>query len=95
MQNKEVAEFFMKKVRYSVFKPDGSELSGAQSKNSYQVLWFDPKMKNYEMFVEHLIQKRLVHANIELVLVVDKPEHMIGVLSVWSTKKTQKEGGKY
>jgi hypothetical protein len=45
-------------------------------------------MKNYEMFVEHLIAKRLVHAQIEPVLVVDKAEHMVGVLSMWSTKKT-------
>ena len=40
------------------------------------------------MFVEYLIAKRLAHAQIEPVLVVDKSEHMIGVLSMWSTKKT-------
>jgi hypothetical protein len=26
MQNREVEKIFMKKVRYSLFKPDGSEL---------------------------------------------------------------------
>ena len=42
-------------------------------------------MKNYEIFVEYLIEKRLVHASVEPVLVVDKIEHLTGVVNIWST----------
>lgn len=49
------------------------------------MLWYDPKMKNYEMLVKHLDEKRLMHASIEVLLVVDKPEHMKGVLEIWQS----------
>ena len=32
--------------------------------NKYYVLWYDSKMRNYELFVEYLVKKRLVQAEI-------------------------------
>ena len=32
--------------------------------NKYYVLWYDSKMRNYDLFVEYLVKKRLVQAEI-------------------------------
>ena len=42
----------------------------------YYVFWYDPKMKNYQLLLEYIINKRLVQADIQPVLVVDKESHM-------------------
>ena len=69
MQNKEVVEFKDKKAEYIIFKPDGKEYE--PEPGSYQVLWFDSKMKNYELLVEFFKKKRIIRAQVVSMLVVD------------------------
>ena len=62
MQNKEVQEFYMKKVDYKFFDEQGEQFEPIVG--TYQILWYDPKMKNFELLQEHLNKKRLIHAQI-------------------------------
>jgi hypothetical protein len=50
------------------------------------VLWFDPKMKNYELLVAFIKKKRIAFAEINPLLIVDKTEHLEGVNKIWSEK---------
>ena len=55
--------------------------------NKYYVLWYDSKMRNYELFVEYLVKKRLVQAEIQPILVVDKEAHMDKVQEIWQSSQ--------
>jgi len=79
-----VEEVYNKTVHYVLFESDGSEFE--QSKDCYNVLWFDPKMKNYELLVAFIKKKRIAFAEINPFLIVDKTEHMEGVTKIWSEK---------
>ena len=84
MQNKEAEEVYDKKARFVLFTPEGEQFNESTilkestaetstiSGSKYYVLWYDSKMRNYELFVEYLAKKRLVQADIQPVLVVDK-----------------------
>lgn len=39
---------------------NSSTLTGSK----YFVLWYDSKMKNYELFIDYLLKKRMVQAEI-------------------------------
>ena len=60
MLNKEVDEFKDKKLTYVLFKPDGSLYE--QTPFTYQILWLDSKMKNYELLLAYIKKKRIVRA---------------------------------
>ena len=72
MQNKEAEEVYDKLARFVLFRPDGEQfnestiLNAAQSDTAtisgskYFVLWYDSKMRNYELLIEYLVKKRLV-----------------------------------
>ena len=51
---------------------------------AHTVLWFDPKMKNYQLFVEYLEEQVLTHAKINVILVVDKHVHLTTVKGMWA-----------
>ena len=59
-------------------------------KGAYQVLWFDPKMKNYELLLGYIQKKRIAFAEICPVLVVDQTEHMEGVIKIWSERPVER-----
>ena len=61
-----------------LFEKDDSEYQ--QNSKAYQILWFDSKMKNYELMLSFIMKKRVVRAVIDPILVVDQPAHMTGVL---------------
>jgi len=82
MQNKEIDEFKDKKVYWTLFEPDSKEYVPAP--NSYQIIWFDAKMKNYENLITFLTKKRVLRTAVHPVLLVDKETHMKGVLEVWA-----------
>lgn len=51
---------------------------------TYYVFWHDSKMKNYELFVEYLLKKKLVQARIVPILVVDKETYVSRVREIWA-----------
>jgi hypothetical protein len=59
-------------------------------KGAYQVIWFDAKMKNYELLLSYIQKKRIAFAEICPVLVVDQTEHMEGVLKIWSERPVER-----
>lgn len=42
-------------------------------------------MKNYELFIEHLLKKRLAQADIQPILLVDKELHLEKVQEIWNS----------
>jgi len=80
MQNTEAEEVYNKMARFTLFTPEGKQFNqdsiatnqgqakaGASSTISgsrYYVFWYDSKMRNYELFVEYLLKKRLTQADI-------------------------------
>ena len=85
MQNQEAADVYNKKARFVLFTHEGkqfnestlAEQQGVQgsstiSGSKYYVFWYDSKMKNYELFIDYLLARRMVQADIQPVLVVDK-----------------------
>jgi len=42
--------------------------------DTYLILWYDAKMKNYVNLIKYLQAKKIVSARISSYLVVDKPE---------------------
>ena len=40
-------------------------------------------MKNYELFIDYLLKKKMVQADIQPVLVVDKEIHLEKVQEIW------------
>ena len=102
MQNKEAEDVYDKKARFVLFKPNGDQFTEASvlvdsaksitiTGSRYYVLWYDSKMKNYQLLIEYILNKRLIQADIQPVLVVDKESHMEKVLEIWknSTKDMQ------
>lgn len=49
MQNKEVDQFYNKNVSFVLFDEESEQFKPSTS--AYHVLWFDPKMKNYELLL--------------------------------------------
>ena len=64
---------------------DGQNTVATISGAKYAVLWYDSKMKTYELFIEYLAKKRFVQADIMPILVVDKETHMEKVRELWET----------
>lgn len=102
MQNKEAEDVYDKKARFVLFKPNGDQFTEASvlgdsaksvtiTGSRYYVFWYDSKMKNYQLLIEYILNKRLIQADIQPVLVVDKESHMEKVLEIWqnSTKDMQ------
>lgn len=87
MLNKEVDEFKDKKLTYVLFKPDGSLYE--QTPFTYQILWLDSKMKNYELLLAYIKKKRIVRAQIDSALVVEQEEHMTGVIDIWTKQPVE------
>jgi hypothetical protein len=68
MQNKEVDEVSGKKVQFTLFMepedlkttgehdPDLMQFTEKSVGQAHTVLWFDPKMKNYQLFIEYLAE---------------------------------------
>ena len=54
------------------------------------MLWFDPKMKNYELLLSYIQKKRIAFADICPVLIVDQTEHMEGVIKIWSERPVER-----
>ena len=54
----------------------------------YYVLWYDSKMKNYELFVKYLTEKKMMQADIHPMLVVDKEEHMDKIDEIWKSSES-------
>ena len=54
---------------------------------TYYVFWHDSKMKNYELFVEYLLKKKLVQARIVPILVVDKQAYVDRVREIWADQR--------
>ena len=61
MQNKEIEEFAGKHVEYTLFKPNDKD-EFLRPPQAYQIIWYDSKMKNYELLQEFFKKKRLVRA---------------------------------
>lgn len=102
MQNKEAEEVYDKKARFVLFDHEGKQFneesvlreSNAESPSTstisgskYYVLWYDSKMRNYELFVEYLARKRLAQAEIQPILVVDKEAHLDKVREIWQNSQ--------
>ena len=102
MQNQEADEVYGKLARFVLFTEDNKQFNegvirdiateakkesvGFGSSYSYYVLWYDPKMKNYEIFIDYLVRKRLVQCDIVPLLVVDKPIHQKKVSEIWDSR---------
>lgn len=84
MQNKEIEQVYNKVVNYTLFDEHNQQFK--QSSQAYQVLWYDAKMKNYELLLAFIKKKRIAFAEIQSILVVDKTEHLEGVLKIWTEK---------
>ncbi len=79
MQNNEVEELQDKRVSFVLFDQQGKEFSDhniLENGRDYYVLWYDAKMKNYLLFLEHLHKKKFIQAKVSAILVVDKPEYL-------------------
>ena len=96
MQNTESTDLYGKQATFTLFADDKetqfSELNmqkgfrGVGTPASYYVLWFDSKMKNYELFLKYIVEKRLVQCDIVPILVVDNPTHQQKVIEIWDEK---------
>lgn len=53
------------------------------SQGKYYVLWYDAKMKNYQLFIEYLEKSRLVQAEVQPILIVDKQMHVDKIVEIW------------
>ena len=56
----------------------------------YYVLWYDAKMKNYLLFIEHLHKKKFIQAKVNPILVVDKLEYMSNIEKIKGESKDEK-----
>jgi hypothetical protein len=87
MSNVEIEEVYNKKVQFTLLNNEGKEFTEKNTLNNtseYYVLWYDAKMKNYLMFLEYVQKKRMVHANIRGILIVDRPEYLANVEKIKS-----------
>lgn len=63
----------------------------ANNRSEYYVLWYDPKMKNYLLFLEYLRKKRMIQAKITSILVVDKYEQLLNVEKIKAESVEEKQ----
>ena len=90
MQNKEIEEVEGKKARFVLFDNRGEQFNEAsvlnQSKTQpkYYVLWYDRKMKNYQLLEKYLLNSKQVQAEIQPILIVDEQIFMDKVLEIWA-----------
>ncbi len=54
------------------------------------MLWYDAKMKNYLLFIEHLHKKKFIQAKASPVLIVDKPQYLDNIEKIRSESKDEK-----
>lgn len=88
MQNKEAEELQNRRVTYLLFDTDGEQYSEKDIKKQnkeYAVLWYDCKMKNYQLLIKYMLEKRIAMASIKPVLVVDKKVYQDKVKEIWTT----------
>ena len=90
MNNKEVNEFYGKKVQFCMFLlkkiisgEKGSETTSfeylqftetSQQEETYTIFWYDPRQDNYINLNKFLDNKKMSQARIKTYLVVDKQE---------------------
>lgn len=53
-------------------------------------MWYDAKMKNYLLFVEHLHKKKFIQAKVAPVLVVDKAQHLQNIEKIKAESKDER-----
>ena len=90
MQNKEIEEVDGKKVRFVLFDQHGqqfNEESILKNKNSqpqYYIIWYDKKMKNYQLLVDYLTKSKQLLVDVQPILVVDEKRFMDKIIEIWS-----------
>ena len=85
MQNNEIVDLKNKRVKFIIFDKANKAFTDEQSlnrSNTYTVLWYDAKMKNYLMFLEYLHKKNFTIASVNAILIVDKQEYMQNIQKI-------------
>jgi hypothetical protein len=91
MQNTEIEELANKKVSFQLETNEGKDYSEKDNcGREYVVLWYDAKMKNYLLFIEHLHKKKFIQAKVTPILVVDKPHHMQNIEKIRKESKDER-----
>lgn len=96
MQNTEIEDLYNKKVTFILYDSNGKEFTEndlVKSGNEYYVFWYDAKMKNYLLFIEHLHKRKFIQAKVCPVLVVDKPQYMQNIEKIRNESKDEKMKG--
>ena len=90
MQNKEIEEVDGKKVRFVLFDQSGNQfneesiLKNKNSQPQYYIIWYDKKMKNYQLLVDYLTKSKQLLVDVQPILVVDEKRFMDKIIEIWS-----------
>ena len=77
-------------MRFVLFDQEGkqfNEESILQNKNSqsqYYVIWYDKKMKNYQLLVDYLTKSKQLLVDVQPILIVDEKRFMDKIIEIWS-----------
>ena len=59
-------------------------MSFKDSDPQYYVLWYDRKMKNYQLLVDYLVKSKQLMVDVQPILIVDERRFMDKILEIWA-----------